>query len=322
MLGTPRPRTGAARQAAARASQRTGIRLVGPGSLGLARPAARLNLTVARPAIAAGSLAIVSQSSAVCAALLDFAEGSGIGVSTVAALGSGIDVDVSEVLDYLSYDGTTRSIAVYIDGVRDARRLLSTLRAAARGKPVVILKSGQNDVGTRARLTHTDVLASDHETFRSALRRCGAVSVDSFGELFSAVEWLEQGRKVRGDRLAIVTNGGGLGALSADACRRHAVGLATLSEATVAALGEHLPRNWSGGNPGQRHAGCATRSDRRRRQDGGRRSPGRRGAGASSARPAPPIPPPSPRRCSRSRPAGRRCTASSARPMRSTAGRP
>jgi len=228
---------------------RTGIRLVGPGSLGLARPGAGVNLTVARPAIAAGSLAIVSQSSAVCAALLDFAEGSGIGVSTVAALGTGIDVDVSEVLDYLSYDGTTRSIALYIDGVRDARRLLSTLRAAARGKPVVILKSGQNDVGSRARLTHTDALASDHETFRSALRRCGAVSVDSFGELFSAVEWLDQGRKVRGDRLAIVTNGGGLGALAADACRRHAVGLATLGAPTISALAADLPRSWSGGNP-------------------------------------------------------------------------
>ena len=227
----------------------TGMRLVGPGSLGLARPGAGLNLTVAKPAIKPGSLAIVSQSSAVCAALLDFAEGSGIGVSTVAAVGSGIDVDVAEILDYLSYDATTRSIAVYLDGVRDGRRLLSTLRAAARGKPIVILKSGQNDVGARARLTHTDVLTSDHETFRSALRRCGAVSVDSFGELFSAVEWLDNGRKVRGDRLAIVTNGGGLGALAAGACRRHAVNLATLGGPTIDALAAHLPSSWSGGNP-------------------------------------------------------------------------
>ena len=248
MLGALEP-SPAQRQALQERAARTGIRLVGPGSLGLARPAAGLNLTVARPAIAAGSLAIVSQSSAICAALLDFAEGSRIGLSTVVALGTGIDVDVSDVLDFLSYDSATRSIVVYLDGVRDARRLLSTLRAAARGKPVVILKSGQNDVGERARLTHTEALASDHETFRSALRRCGAVSVTSFGELFGAVEWLDHGRKVRGDRLAIVTNGGGLGALAADACRRHDVNLARLGDATVAALSEHLPRSWSGGNP-------------------------------------------------------------------------
>src|SRR5690606_8448114 len=102
----------AQRQALQERAARTGMRLVGPGSLGLARPGARLNLTVARPAIAAGSLAIVSQSSAVCAALLDFAEGSRIGLSTVVALGTGIDVDVSDALDFLSYDTTTRSIVV------------------------------------------------------------------------------------------------------------------------------------------------------------------------------------------------------------------
>jgi acetyltransferase len=227
----------------------TGIRLVGPRSLGLARPDDRLNLTVARPAMTAGSLAVVSQSAAVCAALLDFAEGSGIGVSSVVAVGGEIDIDVADALDYLGTDPATRSIAVYLDGVRNARRLLSTLRAAARSKPVIVLKSGQNDIGTRALVTHTDMLVSDHETFRSALRRCGAVSVDSFGELFSAVEWLEDGRRVRGDRLAIVTNGGGLGALAADACRRYRVELAKLSDRTIQALAADLPAGWSGGNP-------------------------------------------------------------------------
>jgi acetyltransferase len=231
------------------AREATGIRLLGPRSLGLARPAARLNLTVARPAISAGSIAIVSQSSAVCAALLDFAEGSGIGLSLVVATGGGIDIDVSDVLDYLSYDASTRSIAVYLEGVRDARRLLSTLRAVARNKPVIVLKGGQNDIGSRSLLTHTDALASDHRTFRSAMRRCGAVAVDSFGELFSAVEWLDHGRRVKGDRLAIVTNGGGLGVLAADACRRHSVDLATLGEATIAKLAASLPPTWSGGNP-------------------------------------------------------------------------
>ncbi len=232
-----------------RVREETGIRLLGPRTLGLVRPAAGLNLTVGRPAATAGSLAIVSQSSAVCAALLDFAEGSGIGLSLAVAIGGGFDVDTSDVLDYLSYDFTTRSIVVYLDGVRNARRLLSTLRAVARNKPVIVLKSGQNDIGSRSQVTHTDALASDHQTFRSALRRCGAVSVDSFGELFSAVEWLDHGRRVKGDRLAIVTNGGGLGALAADACRRYSVNLATLGEETIAQLTASLPPTWSGGNP-------------------------------------------------------------------------
>ena len=229
--------------------QETGIRLVGPGSLGIARPGAGLNLTVARSRLAAGPLAIVSQSSAVCAALLDFAEGSGIGLSSVVATGNAIDVDVSDVLDYLSYDGATRSVAVYLEGVRNSRRLLSTLRAVARTKPIVVLKAGRNDIGARAEVTHADVLASDHETFQSALRRCGAVSVDSFGELFSAVEWLANSRHVRGDRLAIVTNGGGLGVLAADACRRYGVDLARLGGDTIAKLAASLPPGWSGGNP-------------------------------------------------------------------------
>ena len=227
----------------------TGIRLVGPRSLGIARPRIEVNLTVARSRIATGPLAIVSQSSAVCASLLDFAEGSGIGLSSVVATGSALDIDISDVLDYLSYDGATRSIAVYLEGVRNARGLLSTLRAVARTKPIVVLKAGRNDIGSRAVVTHTDVLTSDHKTFRSALRRCGAVSVDSFGELFSAVEWLANSPRVRGDRLAIVTNGGGLGLLAADACRRHGVELATLGDETIAKLAASLPPGWSGGNP-------------------------------------------------------------------------
>jgi acetyltransferase len=228
-------------------AQSAGMRLLGPGSLGVARPGARLDLTAATARISPGPLAIVSQSSAVCAALLDFAEGSGVGLSTVAS--TGVDVDVAAVLDYLAFDGSTRGVVVYMEGVHDARRLLTGLRALARTKPVVVLKAGGNDVGSRARLTHSDVVASDRDTFEAAMRRCGAVPVESFGELFSAVEWLANGRRVRGERLAIVTNGGGLATLAADACRACRVELATLTDTTVAALATELPDGWSGGNP-------------------------------------------------------------------------
>ena len=237
------------RTALAQVLQHTGIRLIGPASLGIARPAARVNLTLSTSRILPGPLAIVSQSSAVCAALLDFAEGSGIGLSSVVSTGAVIDVDISDALDYLSFDSATRSIAVYIEGVRDARRLLSSLRAAARTKPIVVLKAGEHDIGERAVVTHSDALVSNQQTFQSAMRRCGVVMVDSFGELFSAVEWLANNRRVRGDRLAIVTNGGGLGTLAAGACRRYGVDLATLSDETIASLGASLPAEWSGGNP-------------------------------------------------------------------------
>ena len=242
-LDTPR------RRELAQVLQHTGMRLVGPASLGIARPAARVNLTLSTSRILPGPLAIVSQSSAVCAALLDFAEGSGIGLSSVVSTGAAVDVDISDALDYLSFDSATRSIAVYIEGVRDARRLLSSLRAAARTKPIVVLKAGEHDIGERAVVTHSDALVSNQQTFQSAMRRCGVVMVDSFGELFSAVEWLANNRRVRGDRLAIVTNGGGLGTLAAGACRRYGVDLATLSDETIASLGASLPAEWSGGNP-------------------------------------------------------------------------
>lgn len=245
VVGAPVPPERSARIGEAACS--AGMRLLGPGSLGLARPREGLDLTAAIARLSPGPLAIVSQSSAVCAALLDFAEGSGVGLSTVAS--TGIDVSVHAVLDYLAFDSATRSVVVYMEGVRDARRVLTSLRALARTKPVVVLKAGGNDVGARARLTHSDVVASDRSTFEDAMRRCGAVPVDSFGELFSAVEWLANGRRVRGERLAIVTNGGGLATLAADACRNYGVDLATLTDGTVDRLGALLAPGWSGGNP-------------------------------------------------------------------------
>ena len=239
--GAATPSAATAASALAALGRSLGLRIVGPESLGLAHPAIGLNATVSRSRIAAGSLAIVAESSSVCAALLDFAEGSGIGVSTVLATGAGVDVDVADLLDYLSYDAETRSIAVHLEGVRDARRLLGALRAAARSKPVVVLRAGQacrsdDDPVAPIPVTHTEVLACSDEAFASALRRSGAVAVDSFGELFGAVEWLGAGRRVRGDRLGIVSNGAGLAVLGQDACRRYRVRCAALAPVTIAAV--------------------------------------------------------------------------------------
>lgn len=228
---------------------RTGIRLIGPNCLGIARPSSRVNATFARSKILDGSLAVVSQSGAVCAALLDFAEGNGIGLSTVVSTGAGINIDFGDVLDFLTYDNATRSIALYIEGIRHSRRFLSALRAAARTKPVVVLKGGRAAAGSKAAVTHTDALVGDDAAFQSALRRCGAVSVENFGELFDAVEWLATGRRVQGERLAVVSNGGGLGVLAADACATYRVKLAELSDVTRQRLDAVLPSTWSHGNP-------------------------------------------------------------------------
>ncbi len=236
----------AAMQAAA---AKAGIRLVGPNCLGIARPANRFNATFAPSRLLPGSLAVITQSTAIGSALLDFAEGNGIGLSAMVATGSAIDVDIGDMLDFLTYDGSTRSIAMYLEGLRRPREFLSALRAVARIKPVVVLKGGRAAAGSSAALRHNDTPVGDDDAFRAALRRCGAVTVENFAELFNAVEWLATGHRISGERLTIVTNGGGLGVLAADACANYRVRIAELGEPSKTALDAILPPSWSRANP-------------------------------------------------------------------------
>lgn len=198
-------------------ARRLGVRLLGPTTIGLARPSSRLDATFARALPRAGPLALVTRSGAALAALLDLAEGSGIGVSTAVCAGDEIDVGLGDILDFLTFDPTTRSIALVVDAIDDSRSFTSALRAAARTKPVVALQAG-------AGLAR----GSERAAFRAMLARCGAVGVDDIGELFSAVESLSGATLPRGDRLAVVANGPGLGRLAADACVAHRITLATL----------------------------------------------------------------------------------------------
>ncbi|MDO5102830.1 MAG: bifunctional acetate--CoA ligase family protein/GNAT family N-acetyltransferase [Lautropia sp.] len=214
-----------------------GINLLGADSLGLAHPAVRLNLLASDAQVKAGGVAVISQSSAICSALLDFAQGNGIGLASVVDTGTESDIDLADLLDYLTFDGNARSIAMFVGGVRNPRRFLGALRAAARTKPVVVLRGGLIEsrvrIGTpRARLTHAEALASNDRALLAALERSGAVIVESFGELFATLEWLSDNKGVQGNRLAVVSNGGGLAMLTEDACYRHQVPLAQLSDET------------------------------------------------------------------------------------------
>lgn len=229
-----------------------GLRMLGPNCLGLMRPEIGLNATFARTPARPGSVALVSQSGAIVAALLDYAWTGGFGFSSVVSTGAGSDVEFSEILDFLALDAATRSIVLYIEGVHDARAFLSSVRAAASVKPVVVLKVGRHMTGSKAAMSHTGALVGDDAVFDVALRRVGAIRVSAYTQMYAAAETLAAGRLPRpapGNRLAIVTNGGGPGVLAADAAADNAIELAKLAKETIAQLDELLPSTWSHANP-------------------------------------------------------------------------
>ena len=230
-------------------ARRHGVRLIGPNCLGVMRPGIGLNATFARGNALTGALGLVSQSGAVCTALLDWARPNGIGFSSVISLGGSADIDFGELLDYLVYDSATEQILLYIEGIRDARRFVSALRAAARTKPVVVMKAGRHPSGVRAAISHTGAMVGADDVFEAAIRRTGAVRVTTIGQLVAAAQALSSHVHPQGNRLAIVTNGGGPGVLAADRASDLGVPLAEVSADTVELLKRALPSNWSHGNP-------------------------------------------------------------------------
>ncbi|TIC82078.1 bifunctional acetate--CoA ligase family protein/GNAT family N-acetyltransferase [Crenobacter intestini] len=226
-----------------------GIRVLGPNVLGLMRPVAGFNATNYTSRVKAGNLALVSQSSALCTAMLDWADSKGIGFSSVISVGTALDVDFGEILDYLVADSFTQGILLHVHHIHDARRFMSALRAAARTKPVVVIKSGRHDDEEAAELTLHPHMLESSDVFDAALSRGGVLRVQTIAQLFTAAKVLAANYRVGGRRLAIVTNGIGPGVLAADSARANGVELARLSPETVARLDDVLPRNWSRGNP-------------------------------------------------------------------------
>lgn len=197
-------------------ARRYGIHLLGPNSLGLQRPGLRLNASALGPLAAPGPLALVSQSGALTSAMLDWARQHGVGFSTVVSLGPNTAVELPQVLDFLATDGATQSILVYMEGIRHARRFMSTLRAAAYAKPVVVMKAGRQEAGSKVAHTHSASIVGADDVFEAALRRAGVVRVRQFTQLFSAAQCLASRFRPVGERLAMVTNGGGPAVLAAD----------------------------------------------------------------------------------------------------------
>ncbi|MCB1925443.1 MAG: bifunctional acetate--CoA ligase family protein/GNAT family N-acetyltransferase [Gammaproteobacteria bacterium] len=225
------------------------IPLVGPNCLGVIRPRVGLNATFAKSGVETGKVALVAQSGAFCTALLDWADSNGFGFSAVASLGATADVGFGDVLDYLAVDPETKSILLYVEGVTDARSFMSGLRVAARLKPVIVVKSGRNESGTRAAVSHTGALIGSDDVFNAAVQRAGAVRVNTVNQLFSAAQILASNTRVEGPRLAIVTNGGGPGVMAADRASDLQVPLAELNQATIERLSEVLPTHWSHSDP-------------------------------------------------------------------------
>ncbi|SDO00652.1 acetyltransferase [Rhodoferax sp. OV413] len=224
-----------------RVARRHGMHLLGPNCLGFQRPSMGLNASVAGRLAAPGHLALVSQSGALTASILDWAQQNAVGFSAVVSLGPNTAVDLAQVLDFLASDAQTHSIVVYMEGISDARRFMSALRAAANAKPVVVLKAGRKAAGNAAAHTHSGTIVGSDDVFDAALRRAGAVRVRSFVQLFSAAKCLASRYRAVGKRLAIITNGGGPGVLAADWISEIELQLGTLSAASVAALRPQLP---------------------------------------------------------------------------------
>jgi len=248
-FGEAGPAGRALQEEALAAAKRHGVRILGPNCLGLMRTDSGLNATFARTPARPGNLALISQSGAICGAILDWAAGAKVGFSSVVSLGGAADIDFGEVLDFLAGDAATEAILLYVEGIRDARRFLSALRAAARVKPVIALKVGRYADGSRAASSHTGALVGSDAVFDAALRRSGAVRVSTYTQLFAAARVLATARFPAGERLAVVTNGGGPGVMAADCAAQNGVPLAVLSAQTLNILDQALPAQWSRGNP-------------------------------------------------------------------------
>ncbi|MEO0821911.1 MAG: bifunctional acetate--CoA ligase family protein/GNAT family N-acetyltransferase [Pseudomonadota bacterium] len=237
------------RGASIEAARRHGLRLLGPNSLGLMRPNRMLNASYAHRMPVGGRLAFLSQSGAIISGVIDWAAARGIGFSHVVSLGEEADVTVADILDHLATEAESRAILLYLEGIDDAAAFLSAARAAARVKPLIVLKAGRHRAARRAASSHSGAVAGTEAVFDAAFARAGALRITTPEELFDAAEILDHTRTPRSDRLAVIGNSGGAGVLAADAIGDVGGRVATLSAATRSALAADLPAHASTQNP-------------------------------------------------------------------------
>jgi acetyltransferase len=236
------------RQAMLDAARTCALRIQGPNCVGLMLPRLGLNASFA-PKPLPGNIAFLSQSGALITGIVDWAVEHNVGFSHVISLGDMADVDFGDLLDYLAADPQCHSILLYMESVKHAPKFMSAARRAARSKPVIIVKTGRSATGARAALSHTGALAGADAAYDAAFRRAGLLRVQELDDLFGAAEMLARHPRLTGDRLAILTNGGGAGVMATDRLGDRNGTLAALSETTLVALDAVLPATWSRGNP-------------------------------------------------------------------------
>jgi len=220
-----------------------GMRVLGPNCMGIMVPQIGLNASaVAKPA-EPGRIAFVSQSGALCTSVLDWARPKGIGFSHFISLGDSADIDFGDVLDYLGSDPSTRAILLFIENIRDRRIFMSAARAASRNKPILAIKAGRGfEAGLRTNICHTGALTSSDAVYDAAMRRAGMLRVYTLDEMFTAVETLGRSRPTRGEKLAVLSNGGGIGIMAVDELFELGGDLAELAPETIEKLQKVLPK--------------------------------------------------------------------------------
>jgi acetyltransferase len=233
----------------AAAAQAGGIRYLGPNCMGIICPHAHLNATFAARSAKPGGLALLSQSGAICSAILDWADTQNIGFSHFVSIGSMADIDFAEMIDYLGNEDKAKSIIIYMENLVHHRSFMSAARSVSRVKPIIVVKSGRSAAAARAAASHTGALAGQDEAYNAAFRRAGIIRVDTIEQLFNCAEALGKMPRPLGSRLAIITNAGGPGVMAVDAFSKWGKEPVVLTPETIGKLSESLPPHWSRGNP-------------------------------------------------------------------------
>jgi acetyltransferase len=230
-------------------ARRGRMRVIGPNCLGVMRPPGGLNATFAGKIARAGNVGFISQSGALCTAVLDWSLRENVGFSAFISIGSMLDVGWGDLIDYLGDDPKTQSIVIYMETIGDARAFLSAAREVALSKPIIVIKPGRTEGAAKAAASHTGSLTGSDEVLEAAFRRCGVLRVNTIAEVFYMAEVLAKQPRPKGPRLTIVTNAGGPGVLAVDALLTSGGELAELSKETMDALNQILPPAWSHNNP-------------------------------------------------------------------------
>lgn len=225
------------------------LRVIGPNCLGIMNPRTGFNATFAQSNALPGNLAFLSQSGALCTAILDWSRRENVGFSGFVSVGSMVDVSWGDLIYHFGDDPYTSSILLYMESIGDARSFLSAAREVALQKPIIVIKPGRTEAARQAAASHTGAITGSDEVFEAAFRRAGVLRVNSISELFDMAEVLGKQPRPKGPRLAVVTNAGGAGVLATDALLTQGGQLAQLAPDTQRKLNEFLPPSWSHGNP-------------------------------------------------------------------------